>query len=88
MSKKSFTQRLAERGYAEGKSGPNRFYCGLALASVSGALSQSAVDRLDRIDSDLGISLHEKSIEEETLNNPTSCPTCPDQTETTEAKDA
>lgn len=40
MSKKSFTQRLAERGYAEGKSGTNRFYCGLALASVKGAITK------------------------------------------------
>lgn len=30
-SKKSFTQRLAERGYPEGKSGSNRFYVGLRL---------------------------------------------------------
>jgi hypothetical protein len=43
---------------------------------------------MDKIDSDLGISPHENSIEQETLNNPTSCPTCPDQTETTEVKDA
>ena len=31
MSKKSFTQRLSERGYPEGKSGSERFYRGLAF---------------------------------------------------------
>jgi hypothetical protein len=29
MAKKSFTQRLVERGYKETKSGGNRFYAGL-----------------------------------------------------------
>jgi hypothetical protein len=29
MTKKSFTLRLAERGYKESKSGGNRFYVGL-----------------------------------------------------------
>ena len=88
MSKKSFTQRLAERGYAEGKSGPNRFYCGLALTTVKGSLSQTAVDRLDRIHSDLGISLQEKSILQETLNSTSSCPTRPNATPTKEHFDA
>jgi putative DNA primase/helicase len=31
-SKKSFTQRLAERGFTEAKSGSNRYYVGLQLA--------------------------------------------------------
>ena len=30
-TKKSFTQRLAERGFPDGKSGSNRFYVGLKL---------------------------------------------------------
>ena len=76
ISKKSFTQRLAERGYREGKSGGTRFYCGLALASLKVSQSQGG-DRMDRIEGELGISIHEKSIGEETLNSPTSCPTRP-----------
>ena len=32
-SKKTFTQRLAERGYSEGKSGRERFYVGLKTHS-------------------------------------------------------
>jgi phage/plasmid-associated DNA primase len=31
LSKKSFTQRLAERGFREGKSGNARYYAGLRL---------------------------------------------------------
>ena len=31
QSKKSFSQRLKERGYSEGKSGKNRYYVGLEL---------------------------------------------------------
>jgi putative DNA primase/helicase len=77
ISKKSFTQRLAERGYPEGKSGSNRFYCGLALVSVKGTQAGAPVDRMDGINGDLGISPHEESLEEETLNSPTSCPSCP-----------
>lgn len=88
MSKKSFTQRLAERGYAEGKSGINRFYCGLALASLKVSQSQEVVDRMDRIEGDLGISPHKKSIEQETLNSPTSCPTCPTSPNVKEHGDA
>jgi putative DNA primase/helicase len=34
LSKKTFTQRLAERGYPECKSGKNRFYSGLSLSST------------------------------------------------------
>jgi len=89
ISKKSFTQRLAERGYIEGKSGTNRFYCGLALlASLKSTQVPGVVDRMDRIEGDLGISLHEKSIEEETLNSPTSCPTCPTAPPVGECRDA
>jgi putative DNA primase/helicase len=89
ISKKSFTQRLAERGYPEGKSGSNRFYCGLALASAKVAQARGVVvDRMDRIEGELGISLHENSIEEETLNSPTSCPTCPTAPTVKECSDA
>jgi len=35
LSKKSFTQRLAERSYPEGKSGNNRTYVGLTLSTPS-----------------------------------------------------
>jgi putative DNA primase/helicase len=88
ISKKSFTQRLAERGYPEGKSGTNRFYCGLALASVKVTQAPGTLDRLDRIEGDFGISLHENSIEEETLSSPTSCPTCPTAPSVKECRDA
>ena len=37
QSKKSFSQRLKERGYSEGKSGKNRYYVGLELHEVAGA---------------------------------------------------
>ncbi len=87
ISKKSFTQRLAERGYPEGKSGPARFYCGLSLASPS-ITPVPAVGRMDRIEGDLGISPYEKSREQETLNSPTSCPTCPTASTVREQVDA
>jgi putative DNA primase/helicase len=87
ISKKSFTQRLAERGYPEGKSGAARFYCGLSLASLS-ITPVPAVDRMDRIEGDWGISPYEKSIEQETLNSPTSCPTCPTSPTVKERGDA
>jgi putative DNA primase/helicase len=48
MSKKSFTQRLSERGYPEGKSGSQRFYRGLVFTDP-GALAQHRGDGLDRI---------------------------------------
>ncbi len=35
MSRKSFTQRLAERGYSKGKSGASRFYRGLTLEPIA-----------------------------------------------------
>ncbi len=37
QSKKSFSQRLKERGYSESKSGKNRYYVGLELHEVAGA---------------------------------------------------
>jgi hypothetical protein len=43
---------------------------------------------MDRIEGDLGISPYEKSIEQETLNSPTSCPTCPTSPTVKERGDA
>jgi putative DNA primase/helicase len=88
LSKKSFTQRLAERGFPEGKTGNNRFYAGLKLGVSPTPSSQGEVDSLDRIMSNSGNSLHEKFIEEKTPNSPTSCPTRPDNTVCKEKADA
>jgi len=88
LSKKSFTQRLAERGFPEGKSGSNRFYAGLKLGASPTPSSQGEVDHLDRIVSVLGNSSHEKFIEEKTPNITTSCPTCPDAPVCKEKADA
>ena len=46
MTKKSFTQRLVERGYKETKSGGNRFYAGLKWTDKD--LLSQAEGRLDR----------------------------------------
>jgi hypothetical protein len=46
MAKKSFTQRLIERGYKETKSGGNRFYAGLKWIDKN--LLSQAEGRLDR----------------------------------------
>ena len=52
-SKKSFTQRLAERGYPEGKSGGNRFYVGLRTQGkktlIAPAPTQDGVDRISAV---------------------------------------
>ena len=85
LSKKTFTQRLAERGYPEGKSGKNRYYCGLIIA-VTAVLS-STQDGVDRIEGILGNSLHGNLSKEKTPNSPTSCPTCPDDIVTEGASD-
>jgi putative DNA primase/helicase len=77
LSKKSFTQRLAERGYPEGKSGANRFYIGLALA----ALASSSQGGMDGILSDLGKSSYRNSNQENYPNSPKSCPPCPTDTQ-------
>jgi putative DNA primase/helicase len=74
MSKKSFTQRLAERGYSEAKSGAKRFYRGLLLPPPESA---ATLDRMDRIAVFPGIPLKERSTEHKTPNEPTSCPTRP-----------
>jgi putative DNA primase/helicase len=51
MTKKSFTQRLVERGYKESKSGSNRFYAGLKL--IDETVSSQTVDRVDWIQGNL-----------------------------------
>jgi putative DNA primase/helicase len=52
-SKKSFTQRLAERGFPEGKSGGNRFYVGLKTQGkktlTAPAPTQDGVDRISDV---------------------------------------
>lgn len=52
-SKKSFTQRLAERGYPEGKSGGARFYVSLKTQSKNSltapAKTQGGVDRISAV---------------------------------------
>ena len=52
-SKKSFTQRLAERGYPERKSGGNRFYVGLRTQGkktlIAPAPTQDGVDRISAV---------------------------------------
>lgn len=77
LSKKSFTQRLAERGHPEGKSGNARFYVGLKLGQSESHLTPSTQGGVGRI---LGISGN-LSQENETLKEPpnssTSSPTCP-----------
>lgn len=49
LSKKSFTQRLAERGHPEGKSGNARFYVGLRLGQAETALPIPTQGGLDGI---------------------------------------
>lgn len=73
-SKKSFTQRLAERGYRESKSGGDRFYTGVAYPIMGATGTQ---DWMDRISTNLGKSPHEDLCLSETLNSLTSCPPCP-----------
>jgi len=60
LSKKSFTQRLAERGVTEGKSGRTRYYRGLAWPDTAGA--PGSLDRVDKISPFLDKSPYEKSI--------------------------
>lgn len=59
-SKKSFTQRLAERGYPEGKSDKNRFYVGLRLRSITtSAMISPPQGGVGRI---IGVSANSKNI--------------------------
>lgn len=76
LSKKSFTQRLAERGYPESKSGSSRYYAGLTLAASAPSFAQ---DGLDGITGDSGKSFLENFIFEEYTNRTTSRPTRPNQ---------
>lgn len=77
LSKKTFTQRLAERGYPEGKSGKNRFYTGLVWGAPMLPSTQDGVDGMEGIS---GISLYRDLSGEKPPNNPTSRPTCPPST--------
>ena len=80
LSKKSFTQRLAERGHPEGKSGNARFYVGLKLGQAKTALPIPTQDGVDGVDGILGISSkspQENLTLDKTPNRPTSCPTRP-----------
>lgn len=83
MSKKQFTQRLVERGFSEKKSGSSRFYVGLTLHEEGGggllSVQGGNLDRLDRISTHSHKVSHGRSIQEAHENNPTSCPTCPTQ---------
>ena len=74
LSKKTFTQRLAERGHPEGKSGKNRFYMGLVLCSPLPLSTQDGVDGMKGI---LGKSPYGDLTKEKTPNSPASCPTSP-----------
>jgi len=74
LSKKTFTQRLAERGYPEAKSGKNRFYIGLVLCSPLPMSTQDGVDGMKGI---MGKSLYGDLTKEKTPNSPASCPTSP-----------
>lgn len=73
LSKKSFTQRLAERGYTEGKSGSDRFYLGVLLNEAAVA----AQGRLDRLLGHFDNSLYEDSNKPNYENSLQSCPSCP-----------
>ena len=69
-SKKSFTQRLAERGYPEGKSGSNRFYVGLRLQCRGPTMPTSPPQ--GRVDGIIAVSANSKNIsshEEKTGNS-------------------
>ena len=73
LSKKSFTQRLAERGYPEGKSGGERFYAGLRL----GEFVAAAQGVLDGMSGHFDNSLYEDSNKPKYPNTQQSSPSCP-----------
>ena len=77
LSKKSFTQRLAERGHPEGKSGNARYYVGLKNGQADTALPPPPQDGMDGMLGISGKSLQENLTFEEPPKSPTSCPTCP-----------
>lgn len=64
-SKKSFTQRLAERGFPEGRSGGNRFYVGIKMRSSA----PSSQGEVGGISGGLPISENIDSHEEKTRNS-------------------
>ena len=74
LSKKTFTQRLAERGYPEGKSGKHRFYTGLIWGGPIPPSTQDGVDGMEGIS---GISLYGNLSGEKTSNSPPTRPTRP-----------
>ena len=86
LSKKSFTQRLAERGYREGKSGNARYYTGLKLGRETSVLppTQGGVDGISSV---LPISENIDSYKEKTGNslNP-ALPALPDHETSEEAQ--
>ncbi len=65
-SKKTFTQRLAERGYSEGKSGRERFYVGLKTHSNKVQMplksTQAETGGLDRLDGIIAVSANSENI--------------------------
>jgi phage/plasmid-associated DNA primase len=77
LSKKSFTQRLAERGYPEAKSGSSRYYAGLTWAEPVPLFAQRDVGGVDGISAISGNSSHENLTLEKYPNSTTSRPTCP-----------
>ena len=77
LSKKSFTQRLAERGHPEGKSGNARFYVGLRLGQAGTALPPTSQGGMDGIMGISGISSQENLTLDKPPNSLTSCPTRP-----------
>jgi putative DNA primase/helicase len=86
LSKKSFTQRLAERGHPEAKSGGQRFYVGLASLPRPAPLgSQGGVDRILGTFSN---SPQENSLGQKTQNTTTSCPPCPETAEEGDSQNA
>lgn len=77
LSKKSFTQRLAERGHPEKKSGRSRYYAGLTWAEAVPLFTQGDVDGVDGVSAISGNSAHENLTFEKHPNSTTSRPTCP-----------
>lgn len=74
LSKKTFTQRMAERGFPEGKSGKNRFYTGLMWDE---SFPTSTPDGVDSMEGILGVSLHGNLFGVKPPDRSSSCPTCP-----------
>lgn len=83
-SKKSFTQRLAERGYKEGRSGGNRFYMGIKMRSPNPKTNMSSQGGVGGISSVLPISENIDSYKEKTGNS--SNPALPDHETSEEAQ--